>query len=54
MYVEGVERSSKYTVRVHNIFPHNFLNIQPIFNPKKSFEKLRLWAFQPLMYVEGY
>ena len=25
----------KYSVRAHNIFTHNFLNIQPIFNPKK-------------------
>ena len=30
-----------------HIFAHNFLNIQSIFNPKKSFEKLRLRAFQP-------
>ena len=29
-----------------HIFPHNFLNIQPIFNPQKV-EKLRLRAFQP-------
>ena len=34
MYVEGVERDSKYTVRAHNDFTHNFLNIQPIFNLK--------------------
>ena len=25
----------KYAVRAHNIFTHNFLNIQLIFNPKK-------------------
>ena len=25
----------KYAVRAHNIFTHNFLNIQPIFNQKK-------------------
>ena len=25
----------KYAVRVHNIFTHNFLNIQQIFNLKK-------------------
>ena len=48
MYVKGVKRSSKYTVkavmlymqkvlketqntiRAHNIFAHNFFNIQPI------------------------
>ena len=30
-----------------HIFAHNFLNIQPIFNPKKRFEKLQLRAFQP-------
>ena len=34
-YVEGVKRDSKYTIRAHNIFAYNFLNIQPIFNPKK-------------------
>ena len=28
----------KYAVRAHNIFTHNFLNIQPIFNPKKVLE----------------
>ena len=32
---------------VLHIFAHNFLNIQPIFNPQKSFGKLRLRAFQP-------
>ena len=45
MYVEGVKRDSKYTIGDHNIFAHNFINIQLIFNPKKSFEKLRLRAF---------
>ena len=25
----------KYALRAHNIFAHNFLNIQLIFNPKK-------------------
>ena len=35
MYGKGVKRDSKYTIRAHNIFAHNFLNIQPIFNPKK-------------------
>ena len=28
----------KYAVKAHNIFAHNFLNIQPIFNPKKVLE----------------
>ena len=32
---------------VLHIFAHNFLNIQPIFNLKKFFEKLRIRAFQP-------
>ena len=39
-HVERVERSL-------NSFTHNFLNIQLIFNPKKSFGKLRLRPFQP-------
>ena len=26
----------KYALRTHNIFTHNFLNIQLIFNPKKK------------------
>ena len=44
MYVEDVEDGK----RTHtHIFAHNFLNIQPIFNPQKVFEKLRLRAFQP-------
>ena len=30
-----------------HIFAHNFLNIQLIFNPQKSFGKLRLRAFKP-------
>ena len=30
--------SQKYAVRVHNIFTHNFLNIQPIFQSKKVLE----------------
>ena len=33
-YVKGVKRDSKYTIRAHDIFAYNFLNIQPIFNPK--------------------
>ena len=28
----------KYAVRAHNNFTHNFLNIQPIFNPQKVLE----------------
>ena len=28
----------KYAVRAHNIFAHNFLNIQPIFNLQKVLE----------------
>ena len=28
----------KYAVRAHNFFTHNFLNIQPIFNPQKVLE----------------
>ena len=35
MYLEGVIRESKYTIRAHDIFAYNFLNIQLIFNPKK-------------------
>ena len=38
MYVEGVNRDSKYTIRAHNIFACNFLNIQLIFNLKKVLE----------------
>ena len=51
IYIEGVKRSSKYTIMAHGIFAYNFLNnflnIQLIFNLKKSFRKLRLRAFQP-------
>ena len=32
-----------------HVFAHNLLNIQRIFNPGKSFEKLRHRAFQPCM-----
>ena len=35
MYVKGVEGDTKYTVRAHNSFPHNFLNIQLVFNLKR-------------------
>ena len=34
VYVKGVEKGPKY-IHTH-IFAHNFLNIQPIFNPIKS------------------
>ena len=40
MCVKCVKRGSKYTVRGHDIFTYNFLNIQPIFNLKKV---LRSW-----------
>ena len=44
MYVEDIKDWKRtYT----HIFAHNFLNIQLIVNPRKSFEKLRLRAFQP-------
>ena len=36
--LKGVERHSKYAVTAHNIFAHNFLNIQPIFDLKKVLE----------------
>ena len=56
--VERVERFCYVETRDIHIFAHNFLNIQPIFNPKKSFGKLR--PFQPyhpmlcmLKHVEG-
>ena len=41
MYVKDGKKT--YT----HIFAHNFLNIQLIFNPQKSFGKLKLRAFQP-------
>ena len=41
MYVDTLD-----TNYIH-ICAHNFLNILRIFNPKKSFRKLRLRAFQP-------
>ena len=34
-YAEGVKRDSKYTIRTHDIFAYNFINIQLIFNPQK-------------------
>ena len=42
MYGEGVKRHSKYAVRAHNIFAHNFFKVQPIFNLKKV---LKSWDF---------
>ena len=47
MCVKGVKRDSKYIIRAHNIFAHNFLNIQLIFNFEKTSRKLRFRAFQP-------
>ena len=35
---EGVKRDSKYTIRGHNIFDHNFHNIQLIFNLQNVLE----------------
>ena len=44
MYIEDVEDGKRtYT----HIFAQNFLNIQTDFESAKSFEKLRLRAFQP-------
>ena len=44
MFFETVDT----TVKTHPHIPaHNFLNIQQIFNPQKSFGKLRLRDFQP-------
>ena len=37
-YVERVERLCYVKTRVKHIFAHNFLNIQPIFNPQKVLE----------------
>ena len=41
-YVKRVKRLCYVETRDKHIFAHNFLNIQAIFNPKKSFGKLRL------------
>ena len=38
LYLKWPLAPPKYVVRAHNIFTHNFLNIQPIFNPKKVLE----------------
>ena len=40
------QRCQKMLKMVLHIFAHNFLDIQPIFNPKKTFGKLTLRAFQ--------
>ena len=37
-YVERVKRLCYVKTRVKHIFAHNFLNIQPIFNPQKVSE----------------
>ena len=37
-YVERVERLCYVETRDKHIFAHNFLNIQPIFNPQKVLE----------------
>ena len=37
-YVKRVERLRYVETRDKHIFAHNFLNIQPIFNPKKVLE----------------
>ena len=37
-YVERVKRLCYVKTRVKHIFAHNFLNIQPIFNPQKVLE----------------
>ena len=59
-YVKRVERLCCVETKDIHIFAHNFLNIQVIFNLKKSFGKLRLRPFQPyhpmqcmLKHVEG-
>ena len=40
MHVKGVERHSKYAVRAHNIFAHNFLNIFNQFSIQEKFWKV--------------
>ena len=37
-YVERVKRLCYIETRVKHIFAHNFVNIQPIFNPQKVLE----------------
>ena len=46
-YVERVERLCYVKTTVKHIFAHNFLNIQPIFNPQKVLQSWRLRPFQP-------
>ena len=41
-HVERVERLCYNETRDKHIFAHNFLNIQPIFNPQKVLESLDL------------
>ena len=38
LYIKWPLTPPKHAARAHNIFTHNFLNIQPIFNPKKVLE----------------
>ena len=58
MYVRDIGYGLNYIVYVmlfmsemskiyKHVFAHNFLNIQWIFNPEKSLEKLRHRAFKP-------
>ena len=49
MYIEGVKRDSKYTIRAHNVFAHNFLNIQLIFNLRKVLESWDSGLFNHIM-----
>ena len=51
-YVEGVERDSKYTIRAHNIFAHNFLYIKLTFNLIKILESWDLGLSNHAMYVK--
>ena len=55
MYIEVVERHSKYAAGANNIFAYNFFNIQPIFNLKKALEScaLGLSSYTIKYYVYG-
>ena len=54
VYVKSVKRNSKYTVRTHNVFAHNFLNIQLIFNLKKALESWDLcWSLLKVLKVKN-
>ena len=44
-YVKRVKRLCYVETRGKHIFAHNFLNIQPIFNPKKVLESWDLDLF---------